>query len=60
MISKLEVALQELEETRYWIELLIEANVVSEKRTDSLTQELRELIAITVASVRTVKRRRTS
>jgi four helix bundle protein len=57
-ISKLEVGLQELDETLYWIELLIEAEIVPRKRLEPLMQEIDELIAIIVASLRTVKRRR--
>ena len=57
VISKLEVALQELDETAYWLELLIEAEIVSPKRLESLLAEIDELIAIIVASVRTMKRR---
>src|SRR5690349_93233 len=49
-ISKIEGALQELEETIYWLELLIEAELVSENRLRNLIQEATELIAILVAS----------
>ena len=35
-ISKIEVALQELEETIYWFELLIESNLISEKKLANL------------------------
>ena len=55
-ISKVEGALQELEETIYWLELLIEAEIVNEKRLHDLLQEATELIAILVASVKTAKR----
>ena len=58
MISKLESALQELDETTYWLELLVESGTVSARRLGPLMAEADELIAIIVASVRTVKRRR--
>ena len=58
MISKLETALQELDESVYWMELLIDVEVVSAKRLQPLMQEADELIAMAVASVRTIKRRR--
>jgi four helix bundle protein len=54
-ISKLEVGIQELEETKYWLELLIECNIVSEKRLHELMIEADELTAMLVASVRTAK-----
>jgi len=58
LISKLEVAIQELDETMYWIELLIEAEIVSAQRLEPLLQEANELLSILVASVQTIKRRR--
>ena len=58
MISKLETALQELDESVYWMELLIESDIVPPQRLQSLLQEADELIAMTVTSVRTIKRRR--
>jgi four helix bundle protein len=57
-ISKMEVALQELDETLYWLELLVEAEIVAAKRLEALMQEVDELTAIIVASVKTVKSRR--
>ncbi|MCE9606789.1 MAG: four helix bundle protein [Planctomycetia bacterium] len=56
-ISKIQSSLQELEETRYWLELLIEAELVPIKRLAPLLEESMELIAILVASTKTAKRR---
>jgi len=56
-ISKIEVALQELDETAYWLELLIDADIVPPTRLQPLLQEIDELTAIFVTSVRTMKRR---
>jgi four helix bundle protein len=58
LISKLETALQELDETVYWLELLIESSTVRGSRLVPLIAEANELISIIVASVKTVKRRR--
>ncbi len=58
LVSKLELALQELDETIYWFELLIEAEIVEPSRLQPLKNEAEELMSILVASVRTVKRRR--
>ena len=58
IISKLETALQELDETTYWFELLVESGVVPSRKLEPLIAEANEIIAITVASVRTIKRRR--
>jgi four helix bundle protein len=39
LISKLEVAIQELDETMYWLELLIDAEIVSATLLAALTNE---------------------
>jgi four helix bundle protein len=57
-ISKMEGGLQELEETTYWIELLAESGIVPSARLLNLRDELEQLTAIMVASVRTAKRKR--
>jgi four helix bundle protein len=57
LISKLEVGLQELEESLYWMELLAEANLVPEAKLSDLTDEADQLIAILVTSIRKVKAR---
>jgi four helix bundle protein len=56
-ISKLQGGLQELEETIYWLNLLIDGDIVKKEQLSSLCQEADELVAILVASVKTVKRR---
>jgi len=55
-ISKMEGSLQELDETAYWPELLIEANIVTIEKLGDLQKETDELTAIFVASVKTAKR----
>ncbi len=57
-ISKLEVGLQELFETEYWLELLAETGIIGASRLQPLLIEADELTAIIVASVKTVKQRR--
>ena len=58
MISKFETALQELDETLYWLELIIESGILRAARLAPLMAEANEIIAILVSSVRTIKRRR--
>lgn len=58
MISKTEAALQELEETAYWLELLAESSIVKGELWAGLRSEADELTAILVASVKTMKARR--
>jgi four helix bundle protein len=57
-VSKLEIVLQELDETMYWIELLVEAGTIRSARVRSLLDEANEIASILVSSVLTVKRRR--
>ncbi|HSE30792.1 MAG TPA: four helix bundle protein [Pyrinomonadaceae bacterium] len=57
-ISKIEGALQELDETTYWLELLSEGGVVAPKRLVPLITEADELIRIFVVMVKNVKLRR--
>jgi four helix bundle protein len=56
-VSKIESALQEVEETSYWLELIGEAEVMAAERLDGLMRETLELNAIFTASVKTVKAR---
>jgi four helix bundle protein len=57
MISKTEGALQELEETRYWLEPLVDAGIVKAARLSDLIKEADELTAILVTSMKTLKSR---
>jgi len=54
--SKLEVGLQELEETRYWLELLQEARLATDIEVSPVSGEAKELTAIFVASICTAKK----
>jgi len=54
-INKIEGALQELEESGYWLELLAEAGLVASDRLRSLQKETDELTAILVTIVRKTK-----
>ena len=58
LISKLESALQELEESTYWMELLVAYEIVGPRKLAPLMREADELTAIFVASVKKLKARR--
>jgi len=49
--------LQELEESVYWMELLIEAGILKADRAEELTGEANELMAILISCVKKVKSR---
>jgi four helix bundle protein len=56
-ISKIEGGIQELEETVYWLELLVESGILPVSRISNLMSEADELMAILVSSVKTAKKR---
>ena len=58
IISKLESVLQELDETAFWLELLIESKIATEKKLGALIKETDELTAMLVTAVKNVKTRR--
>lgn len=56
-VSKIEGSLREIEETRYWLELMIESELLRDvEKIHVLMKEASELTAILVASARTAKR----
>ena len=54
-ISKLGVVVEELDETVFWLELLMNDGLISGKRLGALVQESNELLAIFGASQLTAK-----
>lgn len=56
-VSKIEGALQELEETVYWLDLLDEAELAKRENIEPLQKETRELIAIFVTIAKRAKAR---
>lgn len=54
-INKFQTALQELDETIYWLELIIEANIYNQERVKPLIDETNELIAIFTTIVKKIK-----
>lgn len=45
---------EEADETIYWLELLIEANIMSASDIENLLKETNEIVAMTVASIKTL------
>lgn len=56
-ISKLEGGLQELEETSYWMELLVESGIIPEAKLSDLMKEADELTAILVTCVKNTRKK---
>ncbi len=59
VVNKFEGVLQELDETAYWLELLVESEMMRSNRIEPLLSETNELIAIFVTIVTRLKRKRT-
>jgi four helix bundle protein len=57
VIAKLGIVLEESDETIYWLEILIESGIVPQDRVAHLVTEADELVAMTVASIKTLKSR---
>ncbi|GAB4545215.1 MAG: four helix bundle protein [Anaerolineales bacterium] len=55
-VNMMEGALKELDESAYWLELLVESEIVPAERLAELQKETDELIAIFVASINTAKK----
>lgn len=58
IVNKFETALQELDETDYWLDLLVKAGIVSAPKAESLIKETNELIAIFTTIVTKIKKRK--
>ena len=58
VLAKLAIVEEEADETIYWLELLIEANIVREARVAELMKETNEIVAMTVASIKTLRGRK--
>ena len=57
-ISKMGTVEEESDESLYWMELLIEAKIVESDKLESLMKEADELLAITVSSINTARKRK--
>jgi four helix bundle protein len=57
VISKLGIVEEEGDETIYWLELLVESGIVSRAKVEELLKETDEIIAMTVASIKTLRER---
>lgn len=57
-VSKMGIVEEECDESLLWMELLIDSGRVDAKRLDALMKEGNEILAITVASIKTARRGR--
>jgi four helix bundle protein len=57
VMSKLAIVEEEADESIYWLELLMESQIVELSRVNSLMKETNEIVAMVVASIRTLRGR---
>jgi four helix bundle protein len=55
MIAKLDIVLEEADETLFWLERLIESGLMSATRLVDLSNETNEIIAMVIASLKTLR-----
>lgn len=55
MASKMAIVEEETDETLYWLELLEESGILTREGTDDLTRQANEILAMTHASIRTLR-----
>ncbi len=55
MISKLSIVLEEADETLYWLELLVESELMPAHRLKNLMAETNEIVAMLVSSLKTLR-----
>jgi four helix bundle protein len=56
LIAKLGHVEEEADETLYWMELLIERKIVTAQKLQPLMSDVNEVLAMTVASIQTLRR----
>jgi four helix bundle protein len=58
VIAKLSIVEEEADESLYWMELLVDAELVTVARLADLMKEGNEIVAMTVASIKTLRRKK--
>ncbi len=57
LIAKLSIVEEEVDETLYWLELLIASRLITVEKLNNLMQETSEILAMTVASIKTLRQK---
>ena len=55
MVSKMSTVEEETDETLYWLEVLTETGMLTAARVQEVTREAQEILAMTHASIRTLR-----
>jgi four helix bundle protein len=59
MIAKLAIVEEETDETLYWLELLVDSDLVSATKPSARQNEINEILAMVVTSIKTLRSRTT-
>ena len=54
-VAKMGIVEEEADETSYWIELSIDADLIKRERVTELLQESDEIVSIVVSSIKTAR-----
>lgn len=60
LIAKLSIVEEEADECLYWLELLVESGTLPATKLQALMTETNEILAMTVASIKTLRRKQTN
>ncbi|KYC42493.1 four helix bundle protein [Scytonema hofmannii PCC 7110] len=55
VIAKLSIVEEEADETIYWLDLIVESGLLSLEKVTKLKSETNEILAMTVASIKTLR-----
>jgi four helix bundle protein len=58
MINKMKIVEEEADETEYWLEILVEAELVKKEQISPIYKETDEILAMTVVSIKTLRNRK--
>ena len=58
MIAKLSIVEEEADETLFWLEMLVESEMMSEARLSDLMKEVDEILAMIVSSIKTLRQKK--
>ncbi len=55
ILHKLAIVEEEADESLYWLELLVESNIISENKLSFLMTDINEIVAMIVSSIKTLR-----
>ena len=54
-LAKMGIVEEEADESSFWLDLLVDAGIIDTTKVDHLRSEANQLVAITIASIRTAR-----